>query len=256
MSEVEHCVNMVMSDGRSWKASVKTVFTLVELLVVVAIIAILACLLLPALNGAREQARRILCLNQMRQTSLLFHSYATDNNGYVAGGGTGGWLPYLIGYDAGSKEYKAARATAICPKYYSAKNDTFANGGNRWNYTYGMGRVALVFSAPEYVPLFQRCANPSNVTLLADSWNGVPCGFMTNGIDGNWGTATAVHNRSLNMTFVDGHGSSIRYGDVIGNYYLPVWDKPAGGSHPTVYKESLYTNVYVWIDAKNVVQVP
>jgi len=61
-------------------------FTLIELLVVIAIIAILAALLLPALAGAKERARRTSCKSSMRQFSLAVHMYGDDNEQFVPSG--------------------------------------------------------------------------------------------------------------------------------------------------------------------------
>lgn len=64
----------------------KVAFTLIELLVVVAIIALLISILLPSMSRAKEQARMVVCLSNMKQIGMAFMLYAEDFNGHLPGG--------------------------------------------------------------------------------------------------------------------------------------------------------------------------
>jgi prepilin-type N-terminal cleavage/methylation domain-containing protein len=55
--------------------------TLVEVLVVIAMLAILAAMLLPANTGGPRKARRINCVNNLKQISIAYYVWASDNNG-------------------------------------------------------------------------------------------------------------------------------------------------------------------------------
>ena len=134
-------------------------FTLTEVLVVIAVIALLVAILFPSLGAARESARRVVCVNNLRQWGVALQLYRGDYNGYLPmegtyiGGGitkSGTWyneLPRYLNAPA-YKDVEGANTAIkefpnidvwICP----SKNltDAFKSYSGKNQFHYGMNQV-------------------------------------------------------------------------------------------------------------------
>ncbi len=80
--------------GRQWTRWGRSGFTLVELLVVITIIGILIALLLPAVQSAREAARRLQCASHMKQIGVALHNYHAAHNTFPLGALSEGGYPF------------------------------------------------------------------------------------------------------------------------------------------------------------------
>ena len=101
---------------RSQNGRLQKGFTLVELLVVIAIIGVLVALLLPAVQAARESARRTQCLNQLKQMGLACHNFE-DTHKTFPSGGTSYWPTVVVrgGVPVGPDEQQIGWPFQILP---------------------------------------------------------------------------------------------------------------------------------------------
>ena len=115
-------------DGRQRRG-----FTLVELLVVIAIIGVLVALLLPAVQAAREAARRMSCTNNVKQICLGVHNFENTHGtvppsvAFTPGGGFGmgwGWLTYMLPYVEQKPLYDSIdHKVSVCCRSQKAVHD-------------------------------------------------------------------------------------------------------------------------------------
>jgi prepilin-type N-terminal cleavage/methylation domain-containing protein/prepilin-type processing-associated H-X9-DG protein len=201
-------------------------FTLIELLTVITIIAVLIAILLPSLQRAREQGKRVACLNNLRELTLAWIMYTDDNDGRIVNGMGGidrpkekAWVGKCWASDYGTggqlleaEQLKAIREGSLfpyckneklyrCPTGYQGEMLTYAvmdsmNGMPRE----GTEKMGIWIQNRMNIP------EPINRAVFIDEGWVTPDSFAVHYTQEKWWDDPPVrHGDGTTLSFADGH---------------------------------------------------